>query len=195
MHIGSQLTSIEPFRAAFARLAELARALLARGHALRRIDFGGGLGVSYGNGAGPDLKAYAQAVRDAVRGLELDIILEPGRYLVADAGILLTRVIYMKDGATKRFAIVDGAMNDLIRPTLYEAWMPIRPVAEPAAGGRDQPGRRRRPDLRERRLPGAGPAPAAAGGRGPDRHRRLPAPTARSWRRPTIPGRWRRKSW
>jgi diaminopimelate decarboxylase len=139
MHIGSQLTSITPFRAAFARLAELARALLGRGHALKRIDFGGGLGVSYGNGAGPDLKAYAQAVRDAMRGLDLDIILEPGRYLVADAGILLARVIYMKDGITKRFAVVDGAMNDLIRPTLYEAWMPIQPVAEPAPGAAASP--------------------------------------------------------
>ena len=134
LHIGSQLTSIAPFRAAFARLAELAQALIARGHALKRIDFGGGLGVSYGNGNGPDLVAYADAVRDAVQGLDLDIIVEPGRYLVADAGILLTRVIYMKEGITKRFAIVDAAMNDLIRPTLYEAWMPIRPVAEPAPG-------------------------------------------------------------
>jgi diaminopimelate decarboxylase len=139
LHIGSQLTSIEPFRAAFARLAELARTLLGRGHRLRRIDFGGGLGVSYGNGAGPDLEAYAQAVRDAVRGLDLDIILEPGRFLVADAGVLLTRVIYMKDGVTKRFAIVDGAMNDLIRPTLYEAWMPIQPVAEAAPGAAASP--------------------------------------------------------
>jgi diaminopimelate decarboxylase len=134
LHIGSQLTSIEPFRAAFARLAELARALMGRGHALRRIDFGGGLGVSYGNGASPDLAAYAQAVRDATRGLDLDIILEPGRYLVADAGILLARVIYMKDGVTKRFAIVDAAMNDLIRPTLYEAKHEIWPVSEAAAG-------------------------------------------------------------
>jgi diaminopimelate decarboxylase len=134
LHIGSQLTSIAPFRAAFARLAELARGLVARGHALKRIDFGGGLGVSYGNGSRPDLVAYADAVRDAVQGLDLDIIVEPGRFLVADAGILLTRVIYMKEGITKRFAIVDAAMNDLIRPTLYEAWMPIRPVAEPAAG-------------------------------------------------------------
>lgn len=134
LHIGSQLTSIEPFRAAFARLADLARALIARGHQLRRIDFGGGLGVSYGNGAAPDLAAYAQAIRDAMHGLDLDIILEPGRFLVADAGILLARVIYMKDGTTKRFAVVDAAMNDLIRPTLYEAWMPIHPVAEPGQG-------------------------------------------------------------
>ena len=134
LHIGSQLTSIAPFRAAFARLAELARTLMARGHKLKRIDFGGGLGVSYGNGGGPDLVAYSDAVRDASEGLDLDIILEPGRYLVADAGILLARVIYMKEGITKRFAIVDAAMNDLIRPTLYEAWMPIFPVKQPAAG-------------------------------------------------------------
>jgi diaminopimelate decarboxylase len=134
LHIGSQLTSITPFRAAFARLAELARALMARGRTLKRIDFGGGLGVSYGNGAGPDLVAYADAVRDAAQGLDLDIIVEPGRYLVADAGVLLSRVIYMKDGITKRFAIVDAAMNDLIRPTLYEAWMPIQPVKEAAPG-------------------------------------------------------------
>jgi diaminopimelate decarboxylase len=134
LHIGSQLTSIAPFRAAFARLAEVARSLIVAGHALRRIDFGGGLGVSYGNGSGPDLVAYADAVRDAVEGLDLDIIVEPGRFLVADAGILLARVTYMKEGITKRFAIVDAAMNDLIRPTLYEAWMPIRPVAEPPPG-------------------------------------------------------------
>ena len=134
LHIGSQLTSIAPFRAAFARLADLARTLIARGHKLKRIDFGGGLGVSYGNGKGPDLVAYADAVRDAAHGLDLDIILEPGRYLVADAGILLSRVIYMKEGITKRFAIVDAAMNDLIRPTLYEAWMPILPVSQPAPG-------------------------------------------------------------
>jgi diaminopimelate decarboxylase len=134
LHIGSQLTSITPFRAAFARLAELARALGQRGHRLKRIDFGGGLGVSYGNGSGPDLVAYADAVRDAASGLDLDIIVEPGRFLVADAGVLLARVIYMKEGITKRFAIVDAAMNDLIRPTLYEAWMPIRPVSEPPPG-------------------------------------------------------------
>jgi diaminopimelate decarboxylase len=134
LHIGSQLTSIAPFRAAFARLAELARTLMARGHRLKRIDFGGGLGVSYGNGSGPDLLAYADAVRNAAEGLDLDIILEPGRRLVGDAGVLLTRVQYLKTGGARDFAIVDAAMNDLIRPTLYEAWMPILPVAQPAPG-------------------------------------------------------------
>ncbi|HEX6978604.1 MAG TPA: diaminopimelate decarboxylase [Alphaproteobacteria bacterium] len=132
VHIGSQLTSVEPYRAAFARLAELARTLRSHGLPVRRLDFGGGLGVVYKDETPPDLGAYAQAVRDAVRGLDVDVVLEPGRYLVADAGVLLARVVYVKDGASKRFVIVDAAMNDLIRPTLYEAWMSIRPVAAPA---------------------------------------------------------------
>lgn len=134
IHIGSQLTSVEPYRAAFARLSELARTLIGKGHRLRRLDFGGGLGVVYKDETPPDLAAYAAAVRDAIRGLDVDVVLEPGRYLVADAGVLLSRVLYMKAGIAKRFAIVDAAMNDLIRPTLYEAWMSIRPVVEPAAG-------------------------------------------------------------
>lgn len=134
LHIGSQLTSIEPFRNAFMRLRELAQELMARGHRLRRIDFGGGLGVPYNGDTAPDLQAYADIVREAAAGLGLDVIVEPGRYLVAEAGVLLTRVIYLKEGVTKRFVIVDAAMNDLIRPTLYEAEMPIMTVAEPALG-------------------------------------------------------------
>jgi len=134
MHIGSQLTSIAPYRAAFERLGGLARRLIAEGHRLRRLDFGGGLGIPYKDETPPDLAAYAQAVRDTVAGLAVDIVLEPGRYLVGEAGLLLARVTYIKEGTAKRFAIVDAAMNDLIRPTLYEAWMPILPVAEPAAG-------------------------------------------------------------
>lgn len=132
LHIGSQLTSVEPYRAAFARLSDLARQLIGKGHRLRRLDFGGGLGVVYKDETPPDLGAYAAAVRDAIEGLDVEIVLEPGRYLVADAGVLLARVLYMKTGVAKRFAIVDAAMNDLIRPTLYEAWMSIRPVVEPA---------------------------------------------------------------
>jgi diaminopimelate decarboxylase len=134
VHIGSQLTGIAPFRAAFARLGALARELRAAGIALRRLDFGGGLGVVYRDETPPDLGAYAAAVRDAVAGLDVEIVLEPGRNLVADAGILLTRVVRAKHGTAKRFVIVDAAMNDLIRPTLYEAWMPIRPVREGRAG-------------------------------------------------------------
>ncbi len=130
VHIGSQLTSVSPFRDAFARLSDLARRLIADGHRIAHLDFGGGVGIPYDRDAPPDLAAYAAAVRDAVAGLDVEIVLEPGRYLVAEAGILLSRVIYMKDGEAKRFAIVDAAMNDLIRPTLYEAYHPIRPVRQ-----------------------------------------------------------------
>jgi diaminopimelate decarboxylase len=141
VHIGSQLAEIDPFRDAFARAADIARRLIAQGHRLARLDFGGGLGVPYrsdaltgGNNvadAAPDLAAYVAAVRAALRGLDVQLVLEPGRYLVAEAGVLLARVIYMKDGRAKRFAIIDAAMNDLLRPALYEAYHPIRPVIEP----------------------------------------------------------------
>ncbi|MBI3453313.1 MAG: diaminopimelate decarboxylase [Rhodospirillales bacterium] len=134
VHIGSQLTSVEPFAAAFARMAELARELIAAGHGIRRLDMGGGLGIVYDRETPPDLASYARAVRDAVDGLPIQIVLEPGRYLVAEAGILLSRVIYMKEGTAKRFAIVDAAMNDLIRPALYDAYQPILPVARPRPG-------------------------------------------------------------
>jgi diaminopimelate decarboxylase len=134
VHIGSQITTVEPFAAAFARMAELARELLAAGHRIRRFDMGGGLGVVYDSETPPDLSSYAAAVRAAVDGLPVHVVLEPGRYLVAEAGILLSRVIYMKEGAEKRFAIIDAAMTDLIRPALYEAHQPVIPVAEPRAG-------------------------------------------------------------
>jgi diaminopimelate decarboxylase len=134
VHIGSQLTAIGPFREAFARLGALARALNATGPRLKRLDFGGGVGVVYRNETPPDLAGYAAAIREAIAGLDVGIVLEPGRHLVAEAGVLLSRVIRVKEGTAKRFAIVDAAMNDLIRPTLYEAWMPIRPVAEPHPG-------------------------------------------------------------
>lgn len=134
VHIGSQLVAIDPFRTAFARLAALARGLNATGPKLKRLDFGGGVGVVYRDETPPDLGAYADAIRDAVAGLDVGIVLEPGRNLVAEAGVLLARVIRIKRGVAKRFAVVDAAMNDLIRPTLYEAWMPIRPVRAPAPG-------------------------------------------------------------
>lgn len=134
VHIGSQITAVEPFAAAFGRMAELARELLAAGHRIRRFDMGGGLGVVYDGETPPDLTSYAAAVRAAVDGLPVHVVLEPGRYLVAEAGILLSRVIYMKEGAEKRFAIIDAAMTDLIRPALYEAHQPVTPVAEPRAG-------------------------------------------------------------
>jgi len=133
-HIGSQITDVTPYRAAFRRMADVAGALRQQGHALKRIDFGGGLGVVYRNETPPDLEAYAAAVRAAVKGLGLDLIVEPGRWLVADAGALVAKVEYVKQGSAKSFAILDAAMNDLIRPTLYEAWMPIEPVAKPRPG-------------------------------------------------------------
>lgn len=135
VHIGSQLMDVAPFRDAFARLGDLARRVnAAGGPALKRLDFGGGVGVGYAGEAAPDLRAYAEAVRKAVAGLGVGVILEPGRSLVAEAGVLLGQVIRVKEGVAKRFAIVDTAMNDLIRPTLYEAWMPILAVNEPRPG-------------------------------------------------------------
>ena len=139
VHIGSQLTAMAPFRTAFARLGDLARRLNATGPRLRRLDFGGGVGVVYRDETPPDLAAYAAAVREAVAGLDVGIVLEPGRSLVAEAGVLLARVIRVKEGTAKRFAIVDAAMNDLIRPTLYEAWMPIMPVRAPRKGANLSP--------------------------------------------------------
>ena len=139
VHIGSQLTAMAPFRTAFARLGDLARRLNATGPGLRRLDFGGGVGVVYRDETPPDLSAYAAAVREAVAGLDVGIVLEPGRSLVAEAGVLLARVIRVKEGTAKRFAIVDAAMNDLIRPTLYEAWMPIMPVRAPREGANLSP--------------------------------------------------------
>jgi diaminopimelate decarboxylase len=140
VHIGSQLTDVDPHVAAFAKLGDLARALIGEGHDLRRLDFGGGLGVVYNpaveGAAPPALDTYAAAVRRALGNdtKRFEVVLAPGRWLVAEAGLLLTRVVYMKTGVAKRFAIVDAAMNDLVRPTLYEAYHPMRPVIAPADG-------------------------------------------------------------
>ncbi|MBL0931402.1 MAG: diaminopimelate decarboxylase [Alphaproteobacteria bacterium] len=127
-HIGSQITDVSPYRAAFARVAALGKELRDAGVPMARLDFGGGLGVVYQNESPPDLAAYARAVHAAIDKTGFGLVLEPGRWLVADAGVLLARVIYVKKGSAKNFAIVDAAMNDLIRPTLYEAWMAIEPL-------------------------------------------------------------------
>jgi diaminopimelate decarboxylase len=134
VHIGSQLTTIDPFREAFAKVAGLAREIRAAGLALERLDLGGGLGVPYGGEEPADLAGYAEAVRQATEGLGCDLIFEPGRLLTAQAGVLLSRVIFVKDGAARRFVIVDAAMNDLIRPALYDAYHGVVPVMEPPAG-------------------------------------------------------------
>jgi diaminopimelate decarboxylase len=132
VHIGSQLTSIEPFREAFAKIAGLARELERAGFRVERLDLGGGLGVPYGGEEPADLAGYADAVRQATAGLDCELIFEPGRLLAAQAGVLLSRVIYVKEGEARRFVIVDAAMNDLIRPALYDAYHGVVPVAEPA---------------------------------------------------------------
>jgi len=133
VHIGSQLMDVAPYRAAFARVASLTGELLAGGIDIRNVDLGGGLGIAYGEEHAPSVEDYAAAVRDTVVPLGLPIIFEPGRRLVGEAGILVTRVIYVKHGRARNFVIVDAAMNDLIRPTLYDAYHAVIPVAEPAS--------------------------------------------------------------
>ncbi|MCB1507378.1 MAG: diaminopimelate decarboxylase [Hyphomicrobiaceae bacterium] len=133
MHIGSQITELAPFDDAFARLGGLIAELRAAGHSIDHIDLGGGLGIPYidDNAPPPHPVAYAGVVRRHVEALGCKVIFEPGRLISGNAGILVTRVEYVKEGEGRRFVIVDAAMNDLIRPTLYEAHHTIRPVDEP----------------------------------------------------------------
>jgi diaminopimelate decarboxylase len=132
MHIGSQITDLAPFRDAFRLLRDLALELKADGIALEHLDIGGGLGVPYrgANDVPPTPEEYAAVVKSALGDLGLKIVMEPGRMIVGNAGVLVTRVSYVKEGGEKTFTIVDAAMNDLIRPTLYEAYHDIWPVAE-----------------------------------------------------------------
>ena len=127
-HVGSQIVETAPLAAAARALAGLSRELLAEGFELRIIDIGGGLGVSYDGAGVPDASHLAAAVLPAISGLALTLVLEPGRSLVAPAGALLTRVLYVKEGHGKRFVVVDAGMNDLLRPALYEAFHRIEPV-------------------------------------------------------------------
>jgi diaminopimelate decarboxylase len=121
VHIGSQLTSLEPFRAAFTRVAELVRALRSDGLTVEQLDLGGGLGIIYRDEEPPHPDDYAAMVDETVGDLGVELIFEPGRLLVGNAGVLVTSVIQVKETATKRFVVVDAAMNDFIRPTLYDA--------------------------------------------------------------------------
>lgn len=132
VHIGSQLIDLTPFRDAFLRVRGLVGTLRAEGHDIERLDLGGGVGIPYGRNPSPELADYAEVVRSTVSDLGCRLILEPGRVIAGNAGILVTRVIYMKEGATRKFAIVDAAMNDLMRPMLYDAHHDIVPVEEPA---------------------------------------------------------------
>lgn len=132
-HIGSQLTELEPFLDAFDRVLALVEQLEASGIHIRHIDIGGGLGICYNDETPPDFAAYAQAILQKLDNRQVKLVMEPGRALVGNAGILLTRVEYLKHGETKNFAIVDAAMNDLMRPALYDAYHEIAPVKESAA--------------------------------------------------------------
>jgi diaminopimelate decarboxylase len=133
MHIGSQITDLQPFDDAFALLADFVRALRADGHAIEHVDLGGGLGIPYrnDNNPPPSPEQYAEIVAKRTAALNCQVILEPGRAIVGDAGALVASVIYLKKGENKHFVIVDAAMNDLVRPTLYDAHHEILPIKEP----------------------------------------------------------------
>ena len=133
MHIGSQLTDLTPYRHAYARMRGMTLTLRSQGYVVDHLDLGGGLGISYDGAPPPDLDAYAEIVTECVGDLGCRLGFEPGRYLVGDAGILVARVIYVKPGAEKRFVIADAAMNDLIRPTLYEGHHAIVMINQPTA--------------------------------------------------------------
>jgi diaminopimelate decarboxylase len=138
MHIGSQITHLDPFDNAFTLLAEFVLTLRGDGHTISHVDLGGGLGIPYldDNEPPPHPDDYAKMVKRATRDLDCRLIFEPGRLIVGNAGILVTRVLFVKRGEAKNFVVVDAAMNDLIRPTLYDAHHEIWPVAEPGRSGR-----------------------------------------------------------
>jgi len=143
VHIGSQIMSVEPLREAFARVSEFRRELAAAGHVIASIDVGGGLGVSYRDGHDESIApaAYVEAIRASLGDFVGRIVLEPGRWLVAEAGVLLTRVIRIKRGVERDFLVLDAAMNDLMRPALYDAWHEIAPVGPATNVSRASPRR------------------------------------------------------
>ncbi|PTX57339.1 diaminopimelate decarboxylase [Litoreibacter ponti] len=136
VHIGSQLTQLEPFGLAFEKVAELTEMLRAEGHDIRRLDLGGGLGIPYerSNDAPPLPQEFGELVREKVGHLGCEIEIEPGRLIAGNAGLMVSEVIYVKEGEDRQFLIIDAAMNDLIRPAMYGAHHDIIPVVEPAPG-------------------------------------------------------------
>ena len=141
VHIGSQLTDLEPFRLAYRKVAELTETLRAEGHDIRRLDLGGGLGIPYarGNEAPPLPVEYGKMIKEELGHLGCEIEIEPGRLVAGNAGLMVSRVIYVKSGEDREFLILDGAMNDLIRPAMYDAHHDIVPVIEPQAGAEQRP--------------------------------------------------------
>lgn len=136
VHIGSQLLDLTPFKHAYTRVGDLVKTLRADGHDMRSLDLGGGLGIPYEGQETPSPEAYAKVVKEAVGDIGCRIMLEPGRVIAGNAGILVTRVVYVKEGPTRTFIIVDAAMNDLMRPSLYDAHHDIVPVVEPSPDAR-----------------------------------------------------------
>lgn len=132
VHIGSQLVDLDPFREAFLRLAHLVSDLKTKSLPVPRLDLGGGLGIAYHREHPPSIAAYADLVAKTLAPTGCELVFEPGRFLVAEAGVLVTRVVRIKDGISHRFVIVDAGMNDLMRPALYDAYHPILPVNEAA---------------------------------------------------------------
>ncbi|GAB6051860.1 diaminopimelate decarboxylase [Magnetospira thiophila] len=135
VHIGSQLLDLEPFRKAFLKIRDLVVMLRQDGHDIRHLDLGGGLGIPYDGGPSPAPAAYGALVKETVGDLDCLLVLEPGRMITGNAGVLVTRLLYRKEGATRTFYVVDAAMNDLMRPTLYDAYHHMVPVLEPPADG------------------------------------------------------------
>jgi diaminopimelate decarboxylase len=128
IHIGSQVSNAEVFKPGFEIMAQMVQELRAKGHSVERLDIGGGFPIVYNNEKLLDLKEYARWVNDIIVPLETEIQMEPGRYMVGNAGILLTETLYIKDSGEKKFLVIDAGMNDLIRPTLYEAYHRITPI-------------------------------------------------------------------
>jgi len=141
VHIGSQLTDLDPFRLAYQKVAELTQALREDGHDIRRLDLGGGLGIPYtrSNEAPPLPVEYGQMIKEELGHLNCEIEIEPGRLIAGNAGLMVSKVIYVKHGEGRDFLILDGAMNDLIRPAMYEAYHDIVPVTEATPGVEPQP--------------------------------------------------------
>jgi len=134
MHIGSQLTTLAPYAKSITKVAKFIAQLRADGHKIDRFDIGGGLGIVYKKEKLPSIAEFLAVVKKATKGLDCELTFEPGRRLVGEAGVLVGEVILVKPGASKTFVIVDAAMNDLIRPTLYDAWHDIVPVRQPRPG-------------------------------------------------------------
>jgi diaminopimelate decarboxylase len=134
LHIGSQLTDLEPYRLAYGRAVEFVRQLREDGHDIQHLDLGGGLGITYDQEVAPTPEAYGKMVGEVIGDLDINVTFEPGRMISGNSGVLVTRVIFVKEGINRKFCIIDGAMNDLIRPTLYEAFHAIVPAKEPEDG-------------------------------------------------------------